>query len=111
MLPKFFAFWLVVLVVSPFTAPCSTCDLASLFANAHGQHIPIAPPVSRALTTDAAVPSFPFIRVVGRVKLLPLSRVSRAESLTVFSSPDLVWSLAASGSISDHVALTTNLRL
>jgi hypothetical protein len=111
MLPKFFAFWLVVLVISPFTAPFSTCDLATLFGSAQGRHMPIVPPVSRSVTTDAAVPSSPFVRVVGRVRLLPLPRVSRAESFTLLLPANLMWSVATAGFISDHVSLTTNLRL
>jgi hypothetical protein len=34
MLPKLLASWLVVLVIVPFTAPFSTCDLPGLFGSA-----------------------------------------------------------------------------
>jgi len=111
MLPKFFATWLVVLVIAPFTAPFSTCDLTSLFGDTQGQHTPVAPPGSVALTTDAAVPSAPFVSAVGRAKLVPLPRVHLAESAISSSSDTWIWSVASARCLREHVALTTILRL
>jgi hypothetical protein len=111
MLPKFLASWLVVLVLVPFTAPFSTCDLASLFGNNGGAHSPIAPLTSAALTTDAAVPTALFATPAGRVRHLPLSRVSVAESAALASPATVISSVPSAGSIREHAALSTILRL
>ena len=111
MLPKFFATWLVALVIVPFTAPFSTCDLTSLFGNPHGQHTPGSPLTSVAFTTDAAVPIAPYVRSAGRVRLLQMSGVALAESAPPVSPVTLMWSAASAGCVKDHSALSTILRL
>jgi hypothetical protein len=111
MLPKFFATWLVALVIVPFTAPFSTCDLTSLFGKPQGQHTPIAPLTSVAFTTDAAVPITPYVRSAGRVRLLQTSGLALAESAVPLSSVTLMWSAASAGCIREHSVLRTILRL
>jgi hypothetical protein len=111
MLPKFFASWLVLLVIAPFTAPFSTCDFKSLFGSAQDQHVPAAPATSVALTTDAAVPTAPFVSAPGRVRLLPLSRVPLAESATPSLSATLMSSAASAGCNRQHAVLNTILRV
>jgi hypothetical protein len=111
MLPRFFAAWLVALVIVPFTAPFSTCDLTSLFGNSHGQHTPVAPLTSVAFTTDAAVPITPYVRSAGRVRLLQISGLALAESAAPLPSLSLMWSAASAGCTRDHSVLRTILRL
>jgi hypothetical protein len=91
MLPKLFASWLVVLVVLPFTAPFSTCDLASVFGSPHGKRIPVARRPSAASATEAAVPAAARASNTGRVRVLPLRREPCAVSMTP-SSPSVVMS-------------------
>jgi hypothetical protein len=111
MLPKFFASWLVVLILVPFTAPFSTCDLTGFLASAERHHTPLAPRRSTAVTNDAAVPSVPCISTARRVRLLPLSRLAPAQARTASSSARVGWSVASAGCIREHTVLTTILRL
>ncbi|HET6897600.1 MAG TPA: hypothetical protein VFK70_04600 [Vicinamibacteria bacterium] len=82
MLPKLFATWLVVLVVLPFTAPFSTCDLASVFGGPHGKRTPVARRPSVTSATDAAVPTAHRAPARGRVRVLPLRREPLALATT-----------------------------
>jgi hypothetical protein len=107
MLPKFFACWLVVLVIVPFTAPFSTCDLAG----AQGRHAPLTSPPSAAVTNDAAVPSVPFVSTAGRVRLVPLSGLPLAHATISSPSARFMWSAASAGCFREHTILTTILRL
>jgi len=107
---KFLASWLIVLVLVPFTAPFSTCDLSSLFGNTQGQQTP-ASPGSSVLTTDAAVPSALFVSSIGRVRLLPLSRIPSAESATPSSSATMMLSVASAGCVRAHTVFSTILRV
>jgi hypothetical protein len=111
MLPKFFAYWLVVLVIAPFTAPFSTCELTGFIGSAHRQHAPVAPAGSAAVRTDATVPGGLFVSAVGRVRLLPLSRVSVGESAARSSSATLAWFGASAGSVRGRSVLSTVLRV
>jgi hypothetical protein len=121
MLPKFFASWLVVLVLVPFTAPFSTCDLTGLVGAARGHHQPFAPRTFGAgrerrqsdedFTSNAAVPRVPAIFTAGRVRLLPLSSVPLAQTKVSSSSARFMWSAVSAGYIREHTVLTTILRV
>jgi hypothetical protein len=110
MFTKFFAAWLVVLIIVPFTAPFSTCDPTSLFGMAPGQHVPVAPRRSVALTNDATVPASPFVSAA-RTRMPPLSRVSRAESAAPSLGATLISSAASPGSIRKQTVVHTILRV
>jgi hypothetical protein len=122
MLRKLSAASLVLLILSPFTAPFSTCDLATMLGttDAHkstdAHRMPVAPrraprraPVS--LTRDSAVSVVPsMIRRTVRIKPLAFSRRDAS-----FAHSDLG---SAPGRLADsarrfdtHSGLTTILRL
>lgn len=111
MLPKFFASWLVVLVIAPFTAPFSTCDLASLFGGAQDQHAPIAPRSAVASATDTAVPTALFVPNAGRVRLCSLGRVPLAELATPSAAATVIASAVSAGGVREHTVLRTILRI
>lgn len=111
MLPKFLASWLVVLVIMPFTAPFSTCDLMGLIGSAPGHHGPFGPPPATAVTNDVAVASVPFIFSSGRGKFVPLTGVPLAQSKVSSASASCVASRASTRCSRPHTVLTTILRL
>jgi hypothetical protein len=111
MVPKLVAAWLVALVIVPFTAPFSTCDLTGLFGTAHGQYNPFAPPTSAAIAHDAAVPTVPCISSAGRVKLVPLSGAPLPHAHVGFASVDVISCRAAVRFNRRHDVPTTILRL
>ena len=95
---RLFAAWLIVLGISPFTAPFSTCDLASVFGGGRDHHIPAAPASTGAWTTDPTVLSGLLATKAERMKPLPLCRASLAESarlstftagISYIATPDL----------------------
>jgi hypothetical protein len=120
MLRKFFASWLVVLVLVPFTAPFSTCDLPHFFGSAQ-RHTPVSPPPSIGVrerrhhdedfTTDAAGLSVRCTPTAGRVRLLPPSAPLLAHAKVFVPTARLIWSGASPGRIREHTVLTTILRL
>jgi hypothetical protein len=75
MLSRIVAGWLVVLIFAPFTAPFPTCDLATLFGGGPAQHAPVMPPVSSAVSHDAAVVNAPAAFRAGRIRVLSAFRV------------------------------------
>jgi hypothetical protein len=79
MIPKLCAVWLVVLIVLPFTAPFSTCDLASLLDSAayHGVTLAAATAPAWALALTNAAPSLVPSSATRRerARLLAYSRV------------------------------------
>ena len=111
MLPKLLASWLVVLVIVPFTAPFSTCDLPGLFGSAQRQPLPFAAPTSAAVTSDATIPSIPCLSTAGRIRLLPLSGLPLAQTKIVASSARFLSSAASTAGIREYTVLTTILRL
>jgi hypothetical protein len=121
MLPKFFAAWLVVLVLVPFTAPFSTCDLTGFVGGLRRHHPPVAPRTFGAgrerrhpdedFTSNVAVPRVPAIFSSGRVRLLPLSGVPLAQTKVPSSSARSMWSATSAGCIREHAALSTILRV
>jgi hypothetical protein len=76
MLSRLTACCLVALVLSPFTAPFRTCDLAALFGGAQTQHPPAGRPLGRTFASDSNLASVPAISRIGRVRLLEPSGVS-----------------------------------
>lgn len=110
MLHKFVASWLVVLVIVPFTAPFSTCDLTSVFGRSQEQHTPFAPPTSAAVSHDSTVSGVPCVSRAGRVRLLQLSGVPLAHAKIPASQVRLMPGTSA-GRIWEHTVLTTILRL
>ena len=111
MLFRFFASWLVVLVLVPFTAPFSICDLPSLLGNAQSAHSPGATRSSVASNTDTAVPTAHFVANAGRVRLLPLCRVPLAESATPSSTAAVMWTAASTVCSRQYTTLSTILRV
>src|SRR3954469_13671865 len=93
MLSRFAACWLVVLIVAPFTAPFSTCDLTTVLGAAPAQHarvarharVPRRDWTSEAMVSEAAIPdapvavsndvAVPAAPAIGRVSRGRLSRV------------------------------------
>jgi len=74
---------LVVLVLSPFTAPFRTCDLAALFGGPPPQHRPIGRPGPAELTIDNSVVNVPALARAGRVRLLEVSATAGGSSAPV----------------------------
>jgi hypothetical protein len=111
MLPKLFASWLVVLVVLPFTAPFSTCDLASVFGPAHGKRTPVARRPSVASATDAAVPTGARVSNSGRVRVLPLRREPCVVSTNATSAAAVTSCVAWPGGTREPTVLAPILRV
>ena len=65
---KIAASWLIVLILSPFTAPFSTCDLGSLMGSLDDHGLPSAPAKTSVTNTPASL--VPSARVVERVRPL-----------------------------------------
>jgi len=83
---KAVAFWLVVLILLPFSAPFSTCDLASLLpATRTDDGRPPAPhgwPIP-SVGDPSSAHALPFVRAASRVKLfapLPLGSRNLADA-------------------------------
>jgi hypothetical protein len=70
MLAKVFASWFVVLILLPFTAPFSTCDLPGPFGHTGRQRMPARRATGVASLNDAAV--VPARMMTGRGRLVPL---------------------------------------
>jgi hypothetical protein len=111
MLPKFFASWLVVLVLMPFTAPFSTCDPTGLFGSGQDQSDPLAPPTDAAVTHDNAVPRVPCISTAGRIRLSLLSGLPVTQTKISSSTTRFLWSGLSAVYIREHTLLSTILRL
>ena len=109
-LPKLLASWLIVLVLAPFTAPFSTCDLASLGGRAPGKHGPLTRPVYVALTRDAAAPCAPVIPAGARTRFSQLAKSPLSGTDKALSSPTLVGVVSVE-SIGEHGGQVRILRL
>jgi hypothetical protein len=84
MLAKAVALWLAVLILLPFSAPFSTCDLASLLPETHtgGSTQPLRHgwPIP-SVGDSAATHALPFVRTAGRSKVFTAAlRGSRARA-------------------------------
>jgi hypothetical protein len=122
MLPKFFASWLVVLVLVPFTAPFSICNLPGLAGSARAQHHPLFARRTLGagrerrhpdedLASNTAVPCVPAIFAAKRLRLLPLSDAPLVQTRHQSPPARSRSSGAATGRIKEHTVLTTILRL
>jgi len=111
MLSRFTACWLVVLVLAPFTAPFSTCDLSTLFGRGSGRQAPIAPPTSKAVSHDAAVVNAPGFFRAGRSRLAPVFRVSALTSKIVLPSTTTLRLTASVRYFRDTSAFSTVIRV
>jgi len=109
MLSRVTAFCLAVLVLSPFTAPFSTCDLAALFGRAPLQHAPANRPAPTTIAVDGNVANVPAISRVGRLRLLELSTASAAVSPVRRASVHI--GMGAAAAVRDRAVFTTILRL
>lgn len=101
MLFRVTACWLIVLVLAPFTAPFKTFDLSS----------PIGAPLSASIAVDSAPASVPVIAAAARMRLQPLSTVSRVSIHSSDRSTCLAASAARSTRIQQRTILTTILRV
>ena len=71
MLAQVFASWFIVLILLPFTAPFSTCDLPIPFGHTGGRTMPSPRARAVASLNDAAV--VPARVMTGRARLVALS--------------------------------------
>jgi hypothetical protein len=111
MLPKLFASWLVVLVVLPFTAPFSTCDLASVFDSRHHKRTPVARRPSVASATDTAIPTAARASNTGRARVLTLRREPFTVTTNASSSAAVLSSVASPGGLREPTVLAPILRV
>jgi hypothetical protein len=91
MLAKASALWLAILILLPFSAPFSTCDLASLLPETHSASTPSRPahhgwPVP-SVGDSAASHALPFVRAASRSKLLTASLLDSRGAAVVLQSP------------------------
>jgi hypothetical protein len=107
MVSKFCALWLVVLVLSPFTAPFSTCDFGRPLLHS-GRSAPFAPQAASAATVDtntALVPARIMTRHQPGARVWQIERTGPASSFNFAPRADSI------KSIQRHEALRTILRL
>jgi hypothetical protein len=105
MLGKVIAAWLVVLTLSPFTAPFPTCDLTIFFterapAPAHGASQPTS--VADATFSQA----LPLVRPAGRVRFVALSESRTAADDPALSAAGLAPSIKPVSASSQRISLT-----
>jgi hypothetical protein len=83
MLARFSASWLVILILAPFTAPFSICELAGLIETraTHGAPAPTRAHAALVNATHSVTPP-PIVRTVSRVKVLLLSARHRSHAAT-----------------------------
>src|SRR5713226_4189997 len=77
MLRRAFAYWLLALAVSPFTAPFSTCELSTLSAERTGEEARVTRfPAPAAILVDASLPPVQQLDppVAGRAKFFVTSQ-------------------------------------
>jgi len=76
MLRRAFAVWLVLLIVTPFTAPFSTCEFNMLVSRPTRHSVPPARS-TRRLEADASIatPVAPLTRQLGRIRTPLLVRI------------------------------------
>ena len=72
MLTRACALWLVALIVAPFSAPFSVCDIATFFDVDHTQSpaAPVTSARSAATIADATTHTLPVVRTKLRVKVM-----------------------------------------
>jgi hypothetical protein len=105
MLGKVIAAWLVVLTLSPFTAPFPTCDLTMFL----GERAP-APAHGRSHKTsvdDASLsPAMPLSRPSGRVRFITLSASRMAADRPALSAAGFAQSIRPVSASSQRVSFT-----
>ena len=101
---------LILLTLSPVTAPFSTCDLASLLGSSADRAMPFAPMSSRRSVTNTPASLVPSARAPERARD-PRSFLARtsARGARVVDSPARVIAATARGS--DHLSPPLILRL
>jgi hypothetical protein len=102
---------MVVLVLSPFTAPFRTCDLAALFGPTPAQHVPLNRPGPATLHIDSAVANIPALTRTGRVRLLEASTTSGASCVIVRSGTSRKRPASVSGGARERLVFATILRV
>jgi hypothetical protein len=105
MLGKVIATWLLVLTLSPFTAPFPTCDLTIFFSE------PASAPVhgtsqETALGNASFSPALPLCRPSGRSRFIALSQSWTAADGATLPAAGLARSLPAVGASSHRVSFT-----
>jgi hypothetical protein len=108
MISKLCASWLVVLVLLPFTAPFSTCDLARPLRDI-GTGLPFRPRLAAAAATDTDAALVPARAMTSRHKLI--ARVGHLERREPASSVNVAPIADSNTSIQRHEARHTILRL
>jgi hypothetical protein len=108
MISKLCASWLVVLVLLPFTAPFSTCDLARSVRDT-GTGLPFRPRLAAAAATDTDAALVPARAMMSRHKLI--ARVGHLERREPASAVNVAPFADSHTSIQRHEARHTILRL
>ena len=62
------AVWLVLLIVAPFSAPFSVCDVSTFVAQTHPVSSPMKSSGTLASLADATTHTLPVVRTIKRVK-------------------------------------------
>jgi hypothetical protein len=111
MLARFCASTLLLLILSPFTAPFSTYDLGHVVGHRTRQGAPLdergAP---NAVAADASTSLVPAVPAAGRVRILALAAL-RAASMVAAPSTHAPRSAPARGTIAAPATLHAVLRL
>jgi hypothetical protein len=111
MLRKFLAVSLFLLGLSPFTAPFSTCDLATLLEPSSTQTAPFAPPSHAAIAAHASALSVPTLASTARVKLLARHTGRRLSYIALTPLAASSRPAAAVVPLHDRLPLSTILRV
>jgi hypothetical protein len=82
MITKCCAAWLIVLVVSPFTAPFTVCDLGTLIRTADRSQIP-ANDLEEWFVDGGTVLDFPVTPVAGEFKTASLATLGTADFVEI----------------------------
>jgi hypothetical protein len=110
MFSRITACWLVVLILAPFTAPFPTCDLATFVGRHPTRQTPIVPPVSAAVSHDAAVTATAFLGH-GRTRLLSNFRIAQLCNEVSVPCAMFLRSVGTTRDVRDTAALNTVLRV
>jgi hypothetical protein len=111
MLARFAASWLIILILAPFTAPFSICELASLIDTraAYGAPASTQPHIAFTNATHSVAPPA-IVRKVSRVKVLMLSP-RRGTLVATPHAPSLKRTVDPPDRAGTSVTATTVLRL
>jgi hypothetical protein len=102
---------MLLLVLSPFTAPFRTCDLAALFGATPAQHVPLNRQGPATINVDSAVANIPALTRTGRVRLIEVSTTSGASCDAVRSATSPKRPASMSGGARERLMSSTILRL